>query len=117
MIALAKRKTPLAREIGQRIQARRKQLGLTQEQLAEKIDLSQQFIACVESGIKGLGDESIVKLSKGLQVSADYILFGTPGDRDRHRLAEMIQPLNEQELLGLEEVIRVYLKACGYLEW
>ena len=117
MIALAKKKNPLAKEVGQRIQARRKQLRLTQEQLAERADLSPHFITCVGSGIKGLGDESIIKLSEGLQVSADYILFGTPSDQNHRWLAEMIQPLNEQELLGLEEIIRAYLKACGHLDW
>lgn len=104
-------------EIGQRIQKRRKQLRFTQEQLAELSGLSQNFIALVENGNCGLGDESIMGLSKGLQVSSDYILFGTVNDRDHNRLAEMIQPLSEQELLGLEELIRVYLKACGHLDW
>lgn len=104
-------------KIGRRIQKRRKQLGLTQEQLAELSGLSQNFIALVENGNCGLGDESIIGLTKGLQVSADYILFGTANDRDHHRLAEMIQSLTGQELLGLEELIQVYLKACGHLDW
>ena len=50
MTILADRKSALVCEIGRRIQARRKQLGLTQEQTAELSGLSQQYIANVENG-------------------------------------------------------------------
>ena len=117
MIALAANENGLAKEIGQRIRDRRKQLDLTQEQAAERSELSQQYIACVESGTTGLGDESIIKLSWAVGISADYILFGSAGVQDQNRLLELLQPLNGKELMGLEEIIQVYLKACGHKEW
>lgn len=103
-------------EIGRRIYARRKQLGLTQEQAAELSDLSQNYIAMVESGNSGLGDDSIVGLAKGLQVSADYILFGNPGATDRNRILDIIQPLTGEQLICLEEIIKLYVKACGHAD-
>ena len=42
-------KSTLAIEIGRRIAERRKQLGLTQAQAAEKAGLTQQFFASVET--------------------------------------------------------------------
>lgn len=102
--------------MGRRIYTRRKQLGLTQEQAAELSGLSQNYIAVVESGNSGLGDDSIIGLAKGLQVSADYILFGTSGDQDRNRMMELIKPLNGEQLMWLEDMIKIYLKACGYAE-
>lgn len=104
-------------EVGDRIQARRRQLGLTQEQAAEMSGLSQNFIAVVESGNSGLGDDSIIGLVKGLQLSADYLLFGTVGIKDQKRILELIQPLDGNQLMGLEEIIKVYLKACGHANW
>lgn len=103
--------------MGRRIQARRKQLGLTQEQVAELSGLSQNYIAVVESGNSGVGDDSIIGLVKGLQVSADYILFGTVGIQDQNRMLKLMQPLDSNQLMGLEDIIKVYLKACGYADW
>lgn len=111
------RTKPQAEEIGQRVRARRKQLGLTQEQLAERSGLSQQYVACVENGTKGLGDESLIKLSGALEVSTDYILFGSVNLHDQYRLLDRLRPLSGKELLGLECIIDVYLKACGHDEW
>lgn len=111
---MADRKSALVCEIGRRIQARRKQLGLTQEQTAELSGSSQQYIANVEKGKRGLGDDSIIGLSKALQVSTDYILLGTVNDRDCRPIMELIQPLSAEQLLDVQNLIGIYLKACGY---
>ena len=114
---LPERDRALIKEIGQRVQSRRRQLRLTQDELAERANLSSQYVGCVESGLKGLREETIIKLSKALQVSADYILFGTAGGEDYRQFDDMIRPLSGKELLGLEEMVKVYLMACGHSEW
>lgn len=43
-------KKPLNIAIGRRIQQSREQAGLTQEELAERIDRSTQFISTIERG-------------------------------------------------------------------
>ncbi len=50
----------LSKTIGHRIMLRRKQLGYTQEQAAEKSDLSHQFFSTVETGRKNIRAESII---------------------------------------------------------
>ena len=47
-------KKPLNIAIGRRIQQSREQAGLTQEELAERIDRSTQFISTIERGLKFL---------------------------------------------------------------
>lgn len=37
-------------EVGQRIQSRRRQMGLTQEQLADKMNVSKQMVSNLERG-------------------------------------------------------------------
>ena len=64
-----------------------------------------------------MGDESLIKLSRALQVSADYILFGSVNQHDQNRLLDRLKPLSGKELLGLEMIIDAYLKACGHCEW
>ena len=68
-------KSTLAIEIGRRIAERRKQLGLTQAQAAEKAGLTQQFFASVETGAKNIRAESIIKVSRALNI-ADRNCYG-----------------------------------------
>ena len=62
--------------IGFRISERRKQLGYTQEQLSAWMDVSVQMISNLERGNKAIKIDNLVKLSRILEVSTDYILTG-----------------------------------------
>lgn len=64
-------------EIGQRIRKSRESLMLTQEALAEKLDVSVKFISDIELGAKGMSLKTLNKLSVNLLVSTDYILYGS----------------------------------------
>lgn len=60
--------------IGEKIKSARKGAGLTQEQLAEKLNVSRQAITKWESD-KGLPDvENLKRIAKLLNVSVDYLL-------------------------------------------
>ena len=48
--------------------------GLTQKELAEKLNISQQHYSMYETGKRILNAEQIVILCKSLNVSADYFL-------------------------------------------
>lgn len=61
-------------EIGQRISKRRKELNLTQEQVAEQVNLSVQSISCIELGKKAIRPINLVNLCRTLNISCDYIL-------------------------------------------
>ena len=50
--------------IGKRITECRKMLGLTQEELAEKGDMTTQFVSYAESGKRVIRSENLLKLSK-----------------------------------------------------
>ena len=106
-------KDKFASEIGSRIAARRKQLGLTQAQTAEKAGLTQQFFASVEIGLKNMRAESIVKVSNALNVSTDYILKGVVTDIDRERIVQALEPLKPAQFMELEEIISRVLKFRG----
>ena len=68
------------KDLGSRASSRRKALGYTQEQLAERINVSVQMISNMESGKKAIRPENIVKLCIALEVSADYLL-GVPNNQ------------------------------------
>lgn len=107
-------KSTLAIEIGRRIAERRKQLGLTtQAQAAEKAGLTQQFFASVETGAKNIRAESIIKVSRALNISADFLLTGIVTDLDRHQVMKMLEPLDERQFLEIQNIIRDILKFGG----
>lgn len=84
-------------EIGKRIQGRRKQMGLTQEQLADKMDVSIQMVSNLERGNKSIRIENLIKLSEILNISTDYILTGKETAEDMQALTEQMASLSQKE--------------------
>jgi transcriptional regulator with XRE-family HTH domain len=63
------------RALGEKIRKERNNLQLTQEKLAEKLDISESFLGLIERGERKLSIETLVKVSNELNVSIDYLLF------------------------------------------
>ena len=84
-------------EIGKRIQGRRKQMGLTQEQLADKMDVSIQMVSNLERGNKSIRIENLIKLSEILNISTDYILTGKETTEDMQALTVQMASLYQKE--------------------
>lgn len=63
-------------EVGSRIKAVRQNKGITQQQLAEKLKVSQTAIALWENGSRSVSLELIDDLAGILHVSAGFLLFG-----------------------------------------
>lgn len=57
-----------------RIRSRRRQLDITQEELAEMIYSTQKQVSLYERGKAIPGGESLAALAKALQTSTDYLL-------------------------------------------
>lgn len=98
-------KDPLIKELGRRIQARRKHLGLTQEALAELCDVTPQFISYAEAGLRAPRPENLLKLATGLAVSVDYLLTGQTTDKDVSVLAQKLRRLTPNQLRAVETIV------------
>lgn len=59
----------LPRVLGKRVQKARKQIGLTQEDIADKIGISRAYMGYIEQGRNAPSLEIIEKLAKVLKVS------------------------------------------------
>ena len=92
-------------EIGKRITERRKKLGMTQEMLAEKGDLTPQFVSYAESGKRAMRPENVIKVAKALEVSTDYLLTGDIVDKDMLILADKLRRLSPEMLRIVENII------------
>ena len=69
-------------EMGARLKEKRKALGLTQEQLAEKLNISVKHYGSVERGIAGLSIENLIEASNILGVNLDYLIKGESQESD-----------------------------------
>jgi transcriptional regulator with XRE-family HTH domain len=69
-----------AKDMAQRIKVQRKKLGYTQDEMSERIGLSASSYTKIENAFQNPSLETIIKLSRELQMSLDYMIFGT-----RHR--------------------------------
>lgn len=92
-------------DIGNRITELRKRLGWTQEELAEKADLTPQFVSYAESGKRAMRPENLLKLSKALNVSADYLLTGEITDKDLLILSDKIKQLSPSQIRIIENIV------------
>jgi len=100
-------------EIGQRLSARRKQLNMTQEMLADQAEVTAQTISYAELGKKAMRADTIVGVCAALKISADYLLFGELVPRDFSVLEKKIAPLTPNQYRHLEEIIDSYIAALN----
>lgn len=66
---MAKRKSPILIEFATKVRLRRYELGLTQEQLAEKANFHVNYIGGIERSERNASIESIVTLARALGIS------------------------------------------------
>lgn len=60
------------------LRARRKELDLTQRELADLIGAQQPYVADLENGIRHPTLETIAKLSEALKISPEFFLSPSP---------------------------------------
>lgn len=90
--------------IGNRIKLAREDMGWTQEELAEKIDLSTQFISTIERGVAGASLGTVIRLCDVLNVSSEWLLCGKQAAPDSERIAIKISSLSSAQLAALDKV-------------
>lgn len=67
-----KAKKELNIQIGSRVKTARETMRYTQENLAERIDVSVQYISDLERGVVGASLPTIIKLCQVLHTSSDF---------------------------------------------
>ena len=81
---------------GKRLQSARKALGITQEELAERLHVDRNHITRMERGIRVCSIDLLVEISVALEVSTDYLLSGViPNTTTKQSLLIAIEELNK----------------------
>lgn len=97
-------------QIGKRIRKQREYLGFTREVLAEKISVTPKFCSDIELGVKGMSVQTLCRLSKVLNLSVEYILFGSEQTgKEESPIARMIQQCPADKVANLEQIVKLFL--------
>ncbi len=91
-------------EFGTRLKELRKQLSLTQEQLAERLQVTKSIISAYESQTRFPSLDMLIKLSKTFNVTTDYLL----GVNKKQYLD--ISDLNEGQIKILKDTAEEFKK-------
>ena len=94
-------------EMGIRIAQRRKELRLTQEQLAEKMGVSLQTVSCIELGKKAIRPENLANLCTCLNVTADYVLYGKRNQQQMDDTVSKLSSLTPEEYRVVQSMIEL----------
>lgn len=100
------------RSIGKRIKEYRKKKGLTQEQLAEKVGLSTNYVSAIERGVNALNLDKLVEVMNCLDCSADEIFVDVLKNSCEIKvslLTEQISSLPEEEQERIFAIIQTLI--------
>lgn len=93
--------------LGKRIREERLKLNLTQEALAEDVDLTTAYIGQIERGERNLTLESLIKVANRLGVTVDYLLTDSITAEKDTSLIRLAQLLNGRTLSEKEMAVEV----------
>ena len=92
-------------KFAERLKTLRKQVKLTQAQIAEKLNISQQAYASWERGVKKPTQENLVKIAQVLNVSIDYLVGNSEEKSDELDNIELLFRMNSKGLTDEEKEI------------
>lgn len=104
-------------EMGMRIKQCRKARKMTQEQLAEYVDISPHYLYEIERGSKSVSLPILADIAVTLETSLDYLILGTNPNQTEYiytdELHELLIDMNitqRKNLCRLLKTVMPYLK-------
>lgn len=98
-----------SRLIGRRIKFRREAAGLSQEQLAERLELSKNHISSIECGKSMVTTKGLLALCDVLGGTPNYYLIGELSP-EADSITSLIRLLNPAEQKTLIRLLNAYLE-------
>lgn len=83
--------------LGNRIRIAREKKGITQEELAERVNISPSHISVIERGVKTARIDTVARIANELDVSADYLMQDLVKRSRESQLLSSIMELPESD--------------------
>ena len=93
------------KEIGKRIQAKRKEIKITQEKLSEIIDVSPSYISEIERGSSICSLATLTNIANTLNASLDYLVLGITKNNADNMFTDILNSLPAQNQ-------KLYISLC-----
>jgi transcriptional regulator with XRE-family HTH domain len=94
--------------VGLRIREIREAFQLTRAEFSEKCDISDSFLAAVESGRKSITSKTLYKICTAMDISADYIIRGKSMGFESDTLIELIGNMDRRPRESAIRILREY---------
>lgn len=94
--------------IGNRIRKLRRQKNMSQEQLAEIIDISVTHMSHIETGSTKLSLPVLVEISYALSVSTDSLLFDAPQMQKSdalEKIGKILENCSDEQALLISDIV------------
>lgn len=105
-------------KVGHRVRMARQRRGLTQAELSELVDCSNNHMSHIESGQTKVSLSLLLKLSYALDTSLDFFLLDTPyARRDAlidNEISQKLARCDRQTLLSVNKILDVLLEQQSY---
>ncbi len=101
------------KRIGKRIKQRREELGLTQEQFAEKAGLTTNYVSTVERGASFPRCEKLITILNTLETSADAIfcdVLNVPTNYQIGRLSQQLTALPPEAQKRIVQMLELMIQ-------
>lgn len=105
--------------VGERLRLKRTLLGLTQEEMAERIGRVPKYYADIERGSCGMSVETLMALSDCLSMSLDYIICGSASDSEKEKqkdemsaIVDMLGNTSERKRYYALQLLKIFMVAC-----
>lgn len=93
------------KEIGKRIQAKRKEIKITQEKLSEIIDVSPSYISEIERGSSICSLATLTNIADTLNTSLDYLVLGITKNNADNMFSDILNSIPSQNQ-------KLYINLC-----
>lgn len=101
-------------EFGNNIKKRRKALGMTQAQLAEKLDISPNHVSSIENGKSEASIHIVISLCDILKVTPDYLFMGNMHSNNiTLDLIDTIKRCSEDDQKTLYKIAQIFAEKCS----
>jgi transcriptional regulator with XRE-family HTH domain len=93
--------------LGKRVKQIREEKGMTQGDVATKLNITRSYISRVEKGERAPSVPRLEKLATALDVSVEELFYNEPFDDKWNKVIEAFEGKNiePEEILGLLEVV------------
>ena len=113
VVILMREKKEINIQIGKQVKLAREKSRLTQEQQAEQLECTPQYLSDLERGVVGISVALLKRLCVVLGVSSDDILFAEESKNTLETIEEKGRVLSDRQFQLLVEIVDRYIEAVS----